>query len=88
MPIASTPIFSPIVDQHLVVNPDSELIEEVELEVSNVVMDIPLRRSERACKPAISNDYIVCLQDHEHDVGDVSNPTTYKEAIVSPQSNF
>ena len=51
-------------------------------------MDIPLRRSERACRPIISNDYIVYLQEHEYDVGDVSNPTTYKEAIVSPQSNF
>ena len=51
-------------------------------------MDIPLRRSEKACRPIISNDWIVCLQDHEHDVGDVSYPTTYKEDIVSPQSNF
>ena len=51
-------------------------------------MDIPLRRSESACRPAISNDYIVYLQEHEYDVGDVSYPTTYKEAIVSLQSNF
>ena len=51
-------------------------------------MDIPLRRLERACRPAISNDYIVYLQEHKYDVGDVSNPTTYNEAIVSPQSKF
>ena len=51
-------------------------------------MDIPLRRSERARRPAISNDYFVYLQEHKYDVGDVSYPTTYKEAIVSPQSNF
>ena len=51
-------------------------------------MDIPLRRSERAHKPAISYDYIVYLQGPEYDVGDVSDLTTYKEAIVSPQSNF
>ena len=51
-------------------------------------MDIPLRRSERACRPVILNDYIVYLQEHEYDVGDVSNPTTYKESIVNPQSNF
>ena len=37
-----------------------------------------------AHRPAISDDYIVYLQEHEYDVGDVSNPTTYKEAIVSP----
>ena len=41
-----------------------------------------------AHRPAISYEYIVYLQEHEYDVGDVSNPTTYKEAIVSPQSNF
>ena len=54
----------------------------------DVVMDIPLRRSKRAHRSAISDDYIVYLQEHEYDVGDVSYPTTYKKAIVSPQSNF
>ena len=51
-------------------------------------MDIPLRWSKRVHRPAISNDYIVYLQEHEYDVGDVSDPTAYKEAIISPQSNF
>ena len=51
-------------------------------------MDIPLRRSNREHRPAISDDYIVYLQEHEYDVGDVSNLTTYKEEIVSHQSNF
>ena len=37
---------------------------------------------------AISDDYIVYLQEHEYDVGDVSDPTTYKESIVSPHSNI
>ena len=37
---------------------------------------------------SILDNYIVYLQEHEYDVGDVSNSTTYKEAIVSPQSNF
>ena len=55
---------------------------------NNVVMDIPLRTSERVPRLIISHDYIVYLQEHEYDVGDVSDPTTYKEAIVSPQSNF
>ena len=36
----------------------------------------------------ISDDYIVYLHEHEYDVGDVSDPTIYKEAIDSPQSNF
>ena len=51
-------------------------------------MDIPLRMSEREHWPAILDDYIVYLQEYEYDVGDVSNPITYKEAIVCPQSNF
>ena len=48
MPIASAPITGPVVDQHLIVTPDNEPIEEVDQEVIDVVMDIPLRRSERA----------------------------------------
>ena len=28
------------------------------------------------------------MQEHEYDVGDVSDPTTYKKAIVSPKFNF
>ena len=51
-------------------------------------MDIPLRSSERECRPSISDDYIVYLQEHEYDVGDVSDPTTCKEVIGSPQSYF
>ena len=50
--------------------------------------NIPLRRLERMRKTTISDDYIIYLQDHKNDVGDVSYPTTYKESIVSPQSNF
>ena len=78
VPIASTLISSHVVDQHPVATPDNEPIEDVDLVVPNVdlvaldvVMDIPLRRSERACRPAISYDYIVYLQEHEYDVGDV-----------------
>ena len=37
---------------------------------------------------AISDDYIVYLQEYKYDVGDVLDSTTYKEAIVRPQSNF
>ena len=51
-------------------------------------MDIPFRRSTRSCRTSISHDYIVYLSEHEYDVGDVSDMTTYKEAIVSTQSNF
>ena len=51
-------------------------------------MDIPLRRLERARRPTILDDNIVYLQEHEYNVSDVSDPTTYKEAIVNPYSNF
>ena len=95
MPIASAPISSPVVDQHLVATTDDEPIEDVnpialkvDLVALDVAMDIPLRRLEMARRLAILDDYFVYLQEHEYDVGDVSNPTTYKEAIVSPQSNF
>ena len=68
MLIASAPISSSIVDQHPVATLDNEPIEDVDpvapdvdLVPLDVVMDIPLRRSERAHKPAISNDYIIYL---------------------------
>ena len=68
MLIASAPISSSIVDQHPVATLDNEPIEDVDpvapdvdLVPQDVVMDIPLRRSERAYKPTISNDYIVYL---------------------------
>ena len=93
--IASTLISSPVVNHHPVATTDDEPIEDVDpiapyldLVALDVAMDISLRRLKRACRRAISDDYIVYLQEHEYDVGDVSNPTTYKEAIVSHQSNF
>ena len=52
------------------------------------VLHIPLRRSKRARRPIISDDYIVYLHENEYDVGDVLYSTTSKEAIVSPQFNF
>ena len=95
VPIASAPISNLVVDQHLIATTDAEPIEDVDpiapyvdLVAPDVVMDIPLRRSERASRPVISYDYFVCLEEHEYDVGDESDLTTYKEATVNPQSNF
>ena len=93
VPIASAPISSPIVNQHLVATIDEPIedVDVVALDVDivalDVAMDIPLRKLKRVCRPAILDDSIVYLQEHEYDVGDVLDPTTYKEAIVSPQSN-
>ena len=92
---ASSPISSLIIDQHPVATTYDELIEDVDLVAPDInlvalylVMDIPLKRSERTHRPAILDDYIVYLQEHEYDVGDVSYLTTYKEVIVNLQSNF
>ena len=66
--IASAPISSPVVYQHPVATTDDEPIEDVDpvaLDVDpvalNVAMDIPLKRSERARRPIILDDYIVYL---------------------------
>ena len=88
VPIASALISSLIVDQHPVAALDNEPIEQVNPEASNVVMDIPLRRLKRSCRPAISNDCIVYLQEHEYDMGDVLDMNPYRESMVNPQSNF
>ena len=68
IPIVSSPISSPVVDQHPVATIDDEPIEnvdpvalDVDIVALDVVMDILLMRSERARKPSISDDYIVYL---------------------------
>ena len=68
VPIASAPISSPVVDSHLVATTNDEPIEDidpvsldVDIVAPDVVMDIPLRRSEMARRSAISYDYIVYL---------------------------
>jgi hypothetical protein len=48
--------------------------------------DALLRRSQRSHKPAISDDYIVYLQEHEFDIGVVDDPSSYSQAIQSSQS--
>ncbi|KAJ9697292.1 hypothetical protein PVL29_009194 [Vitis rotundifolia] len=62
--------------------------DQVELDIlveSTVVDGIPLRRSQRVRRPAISDDYMIYLQEHEYDGYDVSDPVTYQEAIHCPQ---
>ena len=59
-PITSALISNPVVDQHPIATTDDEPIEDVDLVAPyvdivahDVVMDIPLRRSERACRPVM-----------------------------------
>ena len=89
VPIASSLISSPVVDQHPVAVIDDEPIRDVDLValdvdivVPDVVMNIPLKRSERARRLAISNDYIVYLQKHKYDVGDVSDSLPTKKLLL------
>ena len=78
-------ISSPVVDQHPIATTNDESIEDVDPVAPvidpialDVAMDIPLRRLERAHMPAVLDDYIVYLQEHEYEVGDVSDLTIYK----------
>ena len=57
--IISAPISNPIVDQHPIATTDNKPIEDVDPLALNVdpvaldvAMDIPLRGSKRACRPA------------------------------------
>ncbi|RVX08125.1 Retrovirus-related Pol polyprotein from transposon TNT 1-94 [Vitis vinifera] len=50
-----------------------------------VVNEVPLRRSQRVRRPAISDDYMVYLQEHEYDSYDAFDPVAYQEAIHCPQ---
>ncbi|RVW68505.1 Retrovirus-related Pol polyprotein from transposon TNT 1-94 [Vitis vinifera] len=50
-----------------------------------VVDGIPLRRSQRVRRPAISDYYMIYLQEHEYDGYDAYDPVTYQEAIHCPQ---
>ena len=86
--VAFAPIVSLTIDQHPIVIHD-EPIEQVAQEAPYVdIENVPLRRLERVLRPGIFDDYIVYLQEHEYDISDTSDPTTYKEAITIPQSNF
>ena len=65
--------------------------DQVELGIpidDTVVNGIILRRSQRVCRPAISDDYMIYLQEHEYDVYDASDPTTYQKAIHCPQFTY
>jgi len=47
----------------------------------DVVEEISLRRSQRVRRSSISDDYLVYLQEHEYDLNNVDDPTTFEEAI-------
>ena len=45
---------------------------------------ITSRRSTRTRKSAILDDYVVYLGEHDFDIGPVSGPMTYKDAVTCP----
>ena len=49
--------------------------------------DVRLRKSQRTRRPAVSDDYVVYLQEHEFNVGLSIDPTTFQEATDGPQSS-
>ncbi|KAL6322358.1 hypothetical protein AAG906_007911 [Vitis piasezkii] len=50
-----------------------------------VESDLPVDDTVRVRRPAISDDYMVYLQEHEYDGYDAFDPVTYQEAIHCPQ---
>ena len=46
-----------------------------------------MRKSQRTRRPAFSNDYYVCLEKGEYDIGKEVNPTIYCEALSSDKAN-
>ena len=58
---------------------------EPDIPVDDTIVDgVPLRRSQRVRRPAVSDDYMD-LQEHEYDGYDASDLVTYQEAIHCPQ---
>ena len=53
-----------------------------------VVEELPVRRSVRERRSAISDDYIVYLGENDYDIGYVVDPKTYKKAISSGNSKL
>ena len=65
-------------------NPMQLVIEDVE--PIKAIEEITIRKSQRARRPTISNDYLVYLQEHEYDVVDDNDPTNFSQALSSPNS--
>ena len=52
------------------------------------VPEVPMRRSVRQRRPAISDDFVVYLGESDYDVGPVVDPVTYAGAVSNPQSSM
>ncbi|KAH9781008.1 Integrase catalytic domain-containing protein [Citrus sinensis] len=67
---------------------DPELHHDIEpMIVEDDVTDVQLRRSERIRRPAIPDDHVVYLQEHDFDADSSSDPITFQEAISCSESS-
>jgi len=67
----------------LVIEQEPEHIQDQNVDQDDVAEVFPLRRSQRARKSTISNDFLVYLQEHEFDLHD-NDPITFNEAVSCP----
>ena len=57
-------------------------------QVQNVAITTPVRRSTRERRSAIPPDYLVYIGEQDYDIGSVTDPITYEEAVSCPQSEL
>ena len=57
-------------------------------QVQDVAITTPVRRSTRERRSAIPPDYLVYIGEQDYNIGSVTDPITYAEAISCPQSEL
>ena len=57
-------------------------------QVQDVSITTQLRRSTRERRSAIPPDYLVYIGEQDYDIGSVTDPITYEEAVSCPQSEL
>ncbi|KAH9669477.1 Integrase catalytic domain-containing protein [Citrus sinensis] len=88
LPILSFPTSAMGLSHIDVSSVDPELHHDMEpTTVEDDVTDVQLRRSERIRRPAIPDDYVVYLQEHDFDVDSSSDLITFQEAISCSESS-
>ena len=95
-------VLLPITSKEIVVTTIVESFDNVEQQINDqslsneIITNEPileepqqstLRRSQREHRPAISNDYMVYLQEFDYDIGTSKDPVSFSEAIGSSDSD-
>ena len=86
-PVNNTPAETPLTTSD--VTPDDTSIEDTQQPqiVDDVTNDEPLRRSQRARKPAIPDDYLTYMSEDTIEPVLDNDPTSFKEAMESEYSS-